>query len=384
MKNVRKAMNQKLGWIGLFLALLMVCGIVLPSYLKAESPGKAVGAATHPVLIPVLCYHRIIPNGPSVYDFSPAQLEQHFQYLKEHGYHPITALQMLQAEHDPARLPARPVVLTFDDGHRSHYTTVFPLLKKYGYQATFFVIAGSVATRSENAITWAELEEMAQAGMDIECHSMTHPFLTDRRAAGGTEHYRKWLEHEIRDSKLLIEEKLHRPVRLLAYPYGWFNQTVEEVALQAGYQGMHTVFWGNNESGDSPLRIKRRVMENSYDLAKLERILTIRPLHLQIYGPADAAIVTQIPAIRFKLSIQDRGQGSGQAQGVKDIELQVRNYRVSLEPDGQGVYTFQPPELKPGYCMITVKGSDAAGNLYETSWGFDYRKHDPADAQRGL
>ena len=115
--------------------------------------------------------------------------------------------------------PKKPIVLTFDDGNKSHYTWVFPLLKKYGFAATFFIYPNAVKETSKVYLTWPELKEIAAAGFDIESHSMSHPFLTRSNIpTGDNTPYLKWLNHELFDSKTLLENKLGKKVTLLAYP----------------------------------------------------------------------------------------------------------------------------------------------------------------------
>ncbi|HEX3046334.1 MAG TPA: polysaccharide deacetylase family protein, partial [Bacillota bacterium] len=139
--------------------------------LKTESQLKNI-------FIPMLCYHRVTPDVRSLYDLTPEMFESQLQFFKDEGYHPITGLQYIKLQKYPEYVPDKPVILTFDDGSIGHYQYVFPLLKKYGFLATFFVYPDVVFQNTEKLITWPELAEMAQAGMDIESHTMSHSYLT--------------------------------------------------------------------------------------------------------------------------------------------------------------------------------------------------------------
>ena len=343
-------------WLGVILIVLL-----LPSLEAARS---STGQKRYQQLIPVLIYHRVINKPTSSYDLTPEQLEAQLQFLTKQGFQTITAAQYLEFQKDPAGFPSKPVILSFDDGHLSHYMQVFPLLKKYGFTATFFVYPQVVSNASNTQITWDELKEMAAAGMDIESHTMTHPFLTKKRLEEDHQAYLKRLDHELRDSRLLIEEKLGRRVMLLAYPYGWFNTIVEERAVQAGYTGIFTVNWGNNLVNENPLRVKRRVMESGIDLAELESILTARPLKIEIFNPGDASIKGAAPTILFK-----------QLDGnLEAIDLRIRSYKLTLTPDKKGYFLFGGlTDLSPGYHMIIIKGYDVYNHFYLGSWGFDYQ-----------
>ena len=107
----------------------MLISYILASCLFINAESIMDGPEVGPILIPVLTYHRVLPKVASIYDYTPEQLEEHFHYFKDNGYTPITALEMVDQLSTPGRLPEKPVVLTFDDGHNSHYTRVFPLLK---------------------------------------------------------------------------------------------------------------------------------------------------------------------------------------------------------------------------------------------------------------
>ena len=162
----------KIGWVFL-IALILLNPISNPFNPVVHS---AIQSTNQPV--PIVCYHRVIPKTPSIYDLTPEMLEEQFKFMKEHGYHPLTALQYINLQKTPELFPDKPVVLTFDDGNKSHYQNVFPLLKKYGYKATFFIYPSAVLNNSTKYITWSELAEMSQAGMDIESHTRDHPYLT--------------------------------------------------------------------------------------------------------------------------------------------------------------------------------------------------------------
>ena len=355
-------MKSRLFIVGWAIAVLVIV-LALPVLHAANLNPNPVHSAVGPESITVFCYHRILTKPLSPYDLTPLQLEAHLKYLQEHDYHPITALQLIEAQKNPALLPTKPIVLSFDDGHPSHYTQVFPLLKKYKFVATFFVYPVGIAEKNDGRLTWGQLNEMAKAGMDIESHTIDHPFLTTH-APGQTEaQYMHWLEYQIKDSKTIIEQKLNRPVTLLAYPYGWFNQVTEDEAVKDGYQGLFTTNWGNIDLKTNPLRINRRVMENTFDVPRVEQFLNMKPLHLEIIGPVDNSILSQIPFIQFKLV----------EPGLQNVEIQVRSYRLKLDPDLKGIYNFNAMQsLKPGYCMIIIKAYDADKRLYEASWGFDY------------
>ena len=347
----------KLSWI------LVLLSIFIPPKLAATQVADDLSTVNSDV--PVLCYHRVLPKALSLYDITPAMLEKHFQLFIKNGFHPITALQYITYQKQPELFPIKPIVLTFDDGNKSHYQYVLPLLKKFGFKATFFIYPSVIARKSTKLITWDELSEMAHDGMDIESHTMTHPFLTDIKSTLASPPYLKWLDHEFKDSKTTIEKNLNIKVSLLAYPFGWYNNIIEKEAVEAGYTGIFTVNWGTNSFSENPLRIKRKVISSSLDLAGLDKYINSRPLAIEIISPTDSLMITEIPAIQFKLLNQE----------LKKVNMIVGKYKGILTPDSQGIFTFAKPGIfKPGYYMIIISGYDDRMQYYLSSWGFDYRK----------
>ncbi len=111
-------------------------------------------------------------------------------------------------------LPERPIALTFDDGWREQYEVAFPLLQKYGFRATFFVVTAHVGY--PRFMSWEELAEVRDAGMEIASHGRKHVSLVD---ADDKEAWR-----EIALSKEKLEEELGVPVVSFSYPFGGYRR----------------------------------------------------------------------------------------------------------------------------------------------------------------
>lgn len=175
---------------------------------------------------PVLMYHRVAPKlGQSPYYVSPDIFDEQMAWLRDNGYTVISYDTFFQGFLGKIKLPARPVVLTFDDADDDHYTNAFPILKKYGYTGTFFVPVNFVGTKGH--ATWKNLQEMVMAGMDIESHSMTHPSL-DGLSFGQ-------LDFELGQSKKILEKNLGISVKYFAYPGGSYSKPTLEAMTRAGY-----------------------------------------------------------------------------------------------------------------------------------------------------
>lgn len=171
-------------------------------------------------------YHHIAKKVPQEsYYVSPEILDQQFSWLSANGYHVISLADFYTAISGKKNLPAKPVVITFDDGDQDNFTTAFPLLQKYNYNATFFIRTAVIGTAGY--MDWAQLKSLSGAGMLVESHTVTHPDLTKIDSTK--------LDAELTTSRQSLENGLGKEVQFLAYPGGANNTTVEAAAKKAGY-----------------------------------------------------------------------------------------------------------------------------------------------------
>jgi peptidoglycan/xylan/chitin deacetylase (PgdA/CDA1 family) len=196
--------------------------------------------------VPVLIYHHVkwlkptdnaIERGLTVL---PSQFVAQLNFLVKMQYHPMSATALVRYLRSGGSLPSNPVVLSFDDGYIDMFGTVYHLLRKMHVTATFFIVPGFLGTA--RYLSWQQVEQMARTGMDIEAHSMTHPDLTTVPAA------QQWTE--VAQSRRELERRLHRIVRVFAYPYGAYNGSVLSAVAKAGYWGGFTTRegWWENRS----------------------------------------------------------------------------------------------------------------------------------------
>lgn len=205
--------------------------------------------------VPVLMYHEV-GDGRNELWVSEQNFEEQLSFLREHGYQSITLRQLQAGLEGRAALPPRPVVLTFDDGYSSHYRTVFPLLRKYGFSGVFFVYTAGVG-RAGN-VTWDQLREMQQGGMEIESHTVRHVDLTLASKRPDR------LRDELAESRATLQAELGVPVEYLCYPAGRYNERVLQAARKAGYVAAFTTRPGWTAFDQDPMQW-RRVRINKSD-----------------------------------------------------------------------------------------------------------------------
>jgi peptidoglycan/xylan/chitin deacetylase (PgdA/CDA1 family) len=217
--------------------------------------------------MPILMYHYIStnPNWPSDpmrtrLSVPPRQFAAQLRYLQHAGYTTITLDDLAAALRGNAILPAKPIVLTFDDGYQDFYTNAYPILKQYGDQATIYIITGKVG--AAGYMTWGELRELARSPLiTIGAHTRTHPLLARLPPS------RSWVE--LAGSKAALERQLGIKVRHLAYPYGNYSLTTVEQAQESGFETAVTTNEGVEQSLDKLLSLERVRVNGGAGLADL-------------------------------------------------------------------------------------------------------------------
>src|SRR4051812_16475277 len=172
----------------------------------------------------VLCYHIVeSPQDPRM-EISREQFRQQMRYLEKTGYNVIPLRDLYDyVAGKKASIPRNAVVVTIDDGWRSTFTEVFPEMQRRKWPFTVFIYP-KIIGQTSHAMTWKQVKTMADAGVDIQSHSFSHPFLTKRRHATLDEkQYTEWLHKELAESKRVLELQTGRSVRFLAYPYGDYD-----------------------------------------------------------------------------------------------------------------------------------------------------------------
>ena len=250
-------------------------GPTVPPSLPAFAPPQTLPASDgvmRTVDVPILMYHYVSepPSDADVYrvdlSVTPDEFRNQMAWLKENGYQAVTLYEIAAAlNSEEAALPPRPVVITFDDGYEDNYHNAFPILKEMEMPATFFVLT-DVTDRSEAGyMTWPMLEEMANAGMDIEVHGREHFELTGRDY--------DWLIFHLLGPIETIEANLGYRPRFLSYPAGLYDDDVIAVAQEVGYWGAVTTLNGFEQNSALPFKMRRLRIRGEWPLSAFASIM---------------------------------------------------------------------------------------------------------------
>ena len=206
--------------------------------------------------IPILTYHRFGANCDSPMCMPTNTFRLQMNYLKDNGYHVISADELLAFLEYRQGLPKKSVLITMDDGYRSVYNIAFPILKEYGFTATLFVYTSFVGV-SKMAITWDQLKEMKSYGCAIGSHTISHSDLSMPKEGETEAQFIARIKEELYGSKKIIDKKLGQNTYFLAYPFGYYDQRSMQMAKAAGYKMAMSVKRGGNPFFANPLTLRR-------------------------------------------------------------------------------------------------------------------------------
>ncbi|MGH8901617.1 MAG: polysaccharide deacetylase family protein [Egibacteraceae bacterium] len=226
--------------------------------------------------IPILLYHSVTDNpSPQAASCSvtPAALVGQLACLADRGYESMTVSKLATALRERAELPHRLVVLTFDDGFADFSNTVLPALEEFGFLATLYVTTGFIQDQKDVSgvnrpgvmLSWSQILEARDRGIEIGAHSHMHPEL-DTLLPGKA-------RREIELPKALLEERLQSEVTSFAYPFGYATPRVRRMVREAGYGSACAVKKMLSHTGDDLYFLTRLVILPSTSLDALMKTI---------------------------------------------------------------------------------------------------------------
>lgn len=221
--------------------------------------------------VPILAYHRIGGRANRMAISSEA-FEAQLRFLSQGGWRVVSLAEFAEFLEGRLALPAKSVVLSFDDGHVSAWHYAYPLLRKYGVPATFFVTTDVLG--GGDFLRWEQVREMAASGLaDFQLHSRSHANLILRLPGESESAYRARIDSEIRGPRDLLTKQLGRAPRFYAYPFGDANALVVERVAAAGQVLGLTVNPGGNPFFAYPFMVRRTMVFGEHDLKAFEALL---------------------------------------------------------------------------------------------------------------
>lgn len=256
------------------LVALAVTGCRKHSPTPANQPPPALPNR----IVHVLCYHNVVPTTQTDYDTSVGDFAAQLQALKSGGFQTISCGQLAEYLDNQKDIPAKSVIITFDDGRASFLQNAKPMLDKAGFKATLFLITGSVG--GTGTLTWDEVKTLMAAGYEIGSHTVTHGNLTKVPQGYTLAEQQQKMRREIEDSATTLTQKLGKAPVALAYPYGNYDSFAMRACREAGYRTAFSIDPGAIDNQSNVWALPRKMIVNGTSLKTFERALTTEPLHL--------------------------------------------------------------------------------------------------------
>jgi peptidoglycan/xylan/chitin deacetylase (PgdA/CDA1 family) len=207
-------------------------------------PPPPVVAGPHDSGVPILMYHVLgVPSASAPYPdlyVKPSDLAGQMQWLAQRGYHAVTLGQVFRYWHAGVALPAKPIVISFDDGYLSDYVVAMPILRRHGWAGVLNLIVDNVRPGDLTAL---QVRRLIAAGWEIDSHTVTHADVTTLDQAG--------LQREIGGARTDLRRMFHQPVDFFCYPAGQYDAAAVAEVRAAGYLGATTVNPGLARPGDA-------------------------------------------------------------------------------------------------------------------------------------
>lgn len=215
--------------------------------------------------VPVLMYHSIGYEKDNPVRLPIENLEKQMKYLKDNNYTTLSMEDLYNYFENNKPIPEKSIVLTFDDGYLDNYTRLYPILKKYDFKGTIFVITNAIDKEKDYLLS-NQLKELDKDCLAIESHTAGHENLSELP-------YDKQLK-TLKTSKEYLEKTLNKKVTYIAYPYGKYNEETLRAVKDAGYKMAFTTDGKWSDKSDGILTLDRVYISGFFDLDTFIRRIT--------------------------------------------------------------------------------------------------------------
>lgn len=229
--------------------------------------------------VPILMYHAVGPDpAPATLGLSvtPEAFAAQMEVVAERGFTPLTTAALATAWRTGGPLPARPLLVTFDDGYEGVHRYALPVLARHSFASTVFVSTGWLPGRHatggalDTMLDWAQVRELADAGTEIGGHSHTHPQLDQLDA--------RRLRFETLRCREIVGEELGTAPASFAYPYGYSSRRVRRTVREAGFTQALAVGNALARRRQGPYALERVTVRRSTGIEEFTRLVEGRAI----------------------------------------------------------------------------------------------------------
>ena len=214
--------------------------------------------------VPILLYHRFGPTVADGMTITTPVFESHMKYLHDNGYKVIPLRQLVDYYRGKGAAPGpKSVVIVEDDAHKSVYSDMLPIIKKYRYPVTIFTYPSTISN-AKYAMTWDQMRALTKTGLfDVQSHTYWHPNFKKERKKLSPQALDTLVMTQLKKSKARLEKELGTRVDMLAWPFGIYDDYLVGKAAEAGYGATFTIERRHATASDSVMKLPRYLLVNA-------------------------------------------------------------------------------------------------------------------------
>lgn len=343
-------MNFKTVWFACL--LLVACG---------ESESKQPSQSEQPSpSVAILQYHHVAEDTPAVTSIRPDQFAKHLQYLVDNDYTVLGIEEAHRRINQNQPIPSKAVVITFDDGYNNVYDNAADLLHQHDMPYAIFVNPQLMRETPSAYMGWAQLKELQSQGATIVNHGQSHAHLTRRLESESQQQWRQRMRDDVLGAQQEIDEQLGPQPKYFAYPYGEYNDRLQQLLSDWGFLGFaqHSGPWSRYSPETA---ITRFPASGRYaDLDSLATKLASLPMPVASVSPQDPMLSHQqaTPKVTVELAT---------TSGLQQSALRCYQGSQLIKPDwvADSRFSFKvDAELPIGRSRINCTAPSVAGSLY--------------------
>ncbi|CAH0351755.1 polysaccharide deacetylase family protein [Aquabacterium sp. CECT 9606] len=259
------------GFISRRHAALSIASAGLTPMVHAWSP-QADSAVKR---LPILTYHRFSNTATDSMTVRTSLFRAHLRLIERLKCNVIPLQDWVDFRCGKGTaIPERSVILTADDGHRSQFEVMAPILASHGWKMTLFIYPSAISN-ARYAMTWAQVHEMTRSRQyALGSHTYWHPNLIREQGHMSLANYRQFVTKQLTWSKDELQQRCGQPVSLLAWPFGLCDGDLMGQAAECGYQAAYALGNRPTTANDALYAEPRYLMVDSFSEQRLEALLT--------------------------------------------------------------------------------------------------------------
>lgn len=285
----------------------------------------------------VFVYHRFGDNRYPTTNIAVSTFASQLQLLKEQHYTVLPLGEIVRRLRQGKSLPERCAALTVDDAFESFWTGAWPLIQQYGFPVTLFVATGTVDGGSY--MNWEQLRTLVAEGVEIGNHTVSHPYLLDRKKGESRQAWQERVRQQIVEAQARIKGELGVTPTLFAYPYGEYDPAIEKILAELGFAGAVGQQSGVIAPGEDMFALPRFPMGGEYaTLEGFRQKLHMKPLPVQVVSPDTPVVGTTDPPV---LVVDIRDAAKLDLGHLRCFVQEQENADIEEDPDIPGRFTVQ-------------------------------------------